>query len=89
MHEGGNEGVLVSGNVGSPQPQGRAGQLHTAPSSPTQGGSVELLTRSLTRGMGFRFLMSGMLSMMIRPPPGLQDTQDTEGQTCAPPCIHH
>lgn len=45
---------------------------------------MELLTRSLTRGMGFRFLMSGMLSMMIRPPPGLQDTEDTEGPDLCP-----
>lgn len=37
--------------------------------------TVPLLTRSLTRGMGFRFRMSGILSMMMRPPPGLQDTQ--------------
>lgn len=30
------------------------------------------LTKSLTRGMGFLLRMSGMLSIMISPPPGLE-----------------
>ena len=39
-----------------------------------------MLTRSLTSGIGFLLRMSGMLSMMMRPPPGLQDTpRDVKG----------
>lgn len=88
MHEGGNQGTLVSMTAWAvPSLRAIPGQLYrlyTALRSPTQGGDMELLTRSLTRGMGFRFLMSGMLSMMIRPPPGLQDTGTLRAQTCAP-----
>lgn len=38
------------------------------------------LTKSLTRGMGFRLRMSGMLSIMISPPPGLQQRQGSAGK---------
>ena len=38
-----------------------------------------MLTRSLTSGIGFLLRMSGMLSMMMRPPPGLQDIQGRQG----------
>lgn len=33
------------------------------------------LTKSLTRGMGFLLRMSGILSIMISPPPGLEKRQ--------------
>lgn len=36
-------------------------------------GRAQALTRSLTSGIGFLLRMSGMLSMMMRPPPGLRD----------------
>lgn len=43
-------------------------------------GRAQTLTRSLTSGIGFLLRMSGMLSMMMRPPPGLQDTpKDVKG----------
>lgn len=38
------------------------------------------LTKSLTRGMGFRLRMSGMLSIMISPPPGLQERGESAGK---------
>jgi len=52
------------------------------------------LTKSLTRGMGFRLRMSGMLSIMISPPPGLQEETrvSEEGETEAgrgPPLLPH
>lgn len=48
------------------------------------------LTKSLTRGMGFRLRMSGMLSIMISPPPGLQERRESAGKGKlrqeGPPC---
>lgn len=38
------------------------------------------LTKSLTKGMGFRLRMSGMLSIMISPPPGLQERGKSAGK---------
>lgn len=75
--QGRNQITLVPGNtLPSPQPQVCHGQLYrlsTAYGRPALLGEerAQALTRSLTSGMGFLLRMSGMLSMMMRPPPGL------------------
>lgn len=66
-----------AGAGGRRSPAGRSGSEARSCGVP---GVRRNLTKSLTRGMGFRLRMSGMLSIMISPPPGLQERRESAGK---------